>query len=144
MHAIWLYFRLGGVVVVKDWNNRIIRCLPEANMKKELLMPSDQVNHIHRYRNFEVVGKKIEIGNGKACDAFYNVDFIDCEARIYCAGYGTKVATPSCRFNRCLIWAHRLRSIPSWTASFESRFLKASTKSDSQGRSKIATFPLSH
>ncbi len=98
--------------------------LPDIKKKRELLPPNDLVNQIHEHRNCQIVGKKIEIGKGKACDVLNNVEFIDCEIRIHSSGRITKVATFNSSFKNCYIWAHKIQNIPTWESSFDQCIFK--------------------
>ncbi len=115
---------------------------PDIKRKRELLHPNDTANQIHVHRNCTIEGKKIELGKGKACDVFNNVEFIDCEIRLYSSGRETKGATLNSHFKSCYIWAHKIQNIPTWEASFDSCIFKGKYEARFPGIVKDCDFSL--
>lgn len=86
--------------------------------KRDLLEPNEPGFGIHNRRDETIVGMKVEIGGGDACDKLYSCTFKDCEIRLRAPGPLIGAATRGQVFEDCHIWAAQKQSIATWEATF--------------------------
>lgn len=77
-------------------------------------------------RGETIVGKRVEIGSGKAADRLLGCRFVNCEIRILCSGRALSVVLAGNSFEDCTILPRKIQKIPNLQASFENCEFKGS------------------